>query len=78
MVWPEFMFGSLAQNGVQSLISPNLDFKYPTSNMYAENISLIPGHPDYCFPEECTKLGLSNKSGILYNFRYLMVRITEI
>lgn len=69
MVWPEFMFGSLAQNGVQNLIPPNLDVKFRTSNTYAENISLIPGHPDNCFPEECTKMGLSNKSRILHDFR---------
>lgn len=77
MVWPEFTFGSLAQNGVQNLIPLNFD-KFRTSNTFAENISLIPGHPDNCFSEECTKMGMSNKTGVLHNFRYVIVRFTEI
>ena len=77
-MWPEFTFGSLAQNGIQNLISLNLDVKFRTSNTYTEIISLIPAHPDNRFSEECTKMGMSNKTGVLYNFRYVMVRITEI
>jgi hypothetical protein len=77
-VWPEFTFGSLAQNGVQDLTPPNLDVKFRISNTYAENISVIAGHRDSCFSEECTKMDMSNKTGVLLNFRYVKVRITGI
>lgn len=35
MAWPEFIFGSLVQNGVQNSIPPNLDVTY------AENYFII-------------------------------------
>ena len=35
----------------------------------------IPVHPDNCYFEECTKMGMGSKTGVLQHFRYMKTRI---
>jgi hypothetical protein len=46
MLWSEFPFMSLVQNGLQRYVPQHLDIKFRTITTYEENVSLIPVQPD--------------------------------
>jgi hypothetical protein len=68
-------FASSEHKGVKTFVPLHLGINFPTINMHAKNTSLIPVHPDNCYSEGCTKMDMSNKNGVLQNFRYVMARI---
>ena len=70
IMWQEFSFRSLTHSGHQNFAHQHLDIKF----LAIGSTSLISVHPDNCYSEECTKMGLSNKTGDLQNFRYVMAR----
>jgi protoheme ferro-lyase len=53
ILWPEFPFASLAQNGVQNFVRQHWDIKFRTFNTYAKNIRLTPVHQDKRYFERC-------------------------
>ena len=71
ILWPEFPFGFLAQNGVQNFVPEYLEIRFRTINVYAKNISPVPGHPDSCHSKEWAKMGMSNKSAVLLDCLYV-------
>jgi hypothetical protein len=69
IMWQEFSFRSLTQSRLQNFAQQHLVTKFRAIG----SISLISEHPDNCYSEECIKMGINNKSGVLQNFRYVMV-----
>ena len=70
LMWQEFPFWSLTQSGLQNFAQQHLDIKFRAVG----SISLISVHPDDCYSEECTKMCVGKKTGVLQNFRYVMSR----
>jgi hypothetical protein len=67
IMWQEF-FGSLRQSGFQNFAQQHLDTKFRAVG----SVSLISVRPDNCYSEECMKMGMSYKTGVLRNFRYVI------
>lgn len=69
IMWQEFSFRSLTQSGLQNFAQQHLDIKFRAIG----NIRHISVHPDSCYSEECRKMGMSYKTGVLQNFGYVKV-----
>jgi len=67
ITWQEFYFRSLTQSGLQNFTQQHLDIKFRAVG----SISHISVHPDNCYSKECRKMSMSNKTGVLQNFRYV-------
>jgi hypothetical protein len=75
MLWPEFPFGPLAQNGAQNFVPEHLEIKFCTINMYAKDVSPVPGHLNSCHSKECAKMGMSTR--VLLDCRYVRQDLIE-